>query len=71
MSEKAVLMSQLARDHPRWKLENIEEIAQSESIMEKIRLEVLYENPCVKCRKQMGEHIYGIGLQRFICPEEK
>lgn len=56
----------ITTEHPKWRLENIQYVAESENLLEKVKREVLLENKCVKCGKEMGEHEFY--KYQFICP---
>lgn len=54
--------------HPLWLEENFVFILRKEDYLERIRAEVLLENKCVVCKKEMGRHSWN--KDHFEHPKE-
>jgi hypothetical protein len=54
--------------HPKWREYAINDILNTTGTWAKARLEALYEAPCVKCGREMGEHIADPVGHQYVCP---
>ncbi len=48
----------LRNEHPTWLQTTIRNILAQKDSWNIARMETLYESPCVKCNRQMGEHTF-------------
>lgn len=64
-------LESLSSEHPSWEEENIIHLHHlyQRDRWDALKVEVLFEAPCMKCRHEMGTHIFRMG--RWVCVEDR